>query len=271
MPELPEVETIRRCLAPHLCGQQISRCIVRNSSLRWPVPRGLSSRLAGQTITALERRGKYLLLHLPAGTLLLHLGMTGSLCLIPAATPPGKHDHVDLVLGNHTCLRFNDPRRFGAVLWTRADPLQHPLLVDLGPEPLGPGFTGKELYQQSRGRTVAIKHFIMNSRVVVGIGNIYANEALFLAGIHPQKPAGRLSARRYQRLGNAIKQILEAALAQGGTTLRDYRDGAGNPGNFQRRLQVYGRTGEPCTVCGQPIEHFRQGQRSTYYCRKCQR
>jgi formamidopyrimidine-DNA glycosylase len=271
MPELPEVETIRRGLAPQLTGQVITRIIVRNPNLRWPVPKRLGPRLAGESIAALERRGKYLLLRCGAGTLILHLGMTGSLSMVQATTPAGKHDHLDVILGSHACLRLNDPRRFGAVLWTRDDPLRHPLLADLGPEPLGPGFTGKVLCQQARGRSVAVKHFIMNSRVVVGIGNIYASEALFLAKIHPEKPAGGISLKRYERLANAIKQVLEAALAQGGTTLRDYRDSTGNPGNFQLQLRVYGRAGEPCTACSQPVQHIRQGQRSTYFCRSCQR
>jgi formamidopyrimidine-DNA glycosylase len=271
MPELPEVETIRRGLEPQMAGQVIVRSIVRNPSLRWPVPHRLGSHLAGQSVGALDRRGKYLLLRCGAGTLILHLGMSGSLRMVPEATPAGKHDHLDLILGNHTCLRLNDPRRFGAVLWTRDDPLQHPLLRDLGPEPLEAGFTGKALYQQALGRSLAVKHLIMNSRVVVGIGNIYASEALFLAKIHPEKPAGSIALKGYERLANAIKQVLEAALAQGGTTLRDYRDGAGNPGAFQLQLRVYGRAGEPCTACGQPVQHFRQGQRSTYFCRRCQR
>jgi len=271
MPELPEVETIRRYLEQRLTGQRIEGVTIRHASLRRPVSRTLPKKLAGQTIQAVERRAKYLLLRCGTGTLILHLGMTGRLTVLPAATPALKHDHLDLLLADKKCLRFNDSRRFGTVLWTTQDPRLHPLLADLGIEPLKPDFTGAYLHQRARGRIVAIKNFIMNQHVVVGVGNIYASEALFQAGIHPARPAGKLSLQRYERLAGAIQQVLEAALAAGGTTLRDYRQGDGNPGGFQVQLLVYGRAGEPCTTCGRPVQQTRIGQRSAYFCRKCQR
>ena len=270
MPELPEVETARRGIAPHLVGQAIKRAIVRNRQLRWPVPRDLDAQIAGQVVRQVERRGKYLLLRLPVGSLILHLGMSGSLRIIDSDIPPDKHDHVDFVLANGRCLRLRDPRRFGAVLFTRRDPLQHKLLRQLGPEPLGDEFDGDFLYVKSRGRKIAVKLFIMDSKMVVGIGNIYANEALFLAGIHPKRAAGRISRERCQRLSVAIKQVLRAAIRAGGTTLRDFTAEDGQPGYFSLKLNVYGRAGEPCLVCGTPIRHLTLGQRSTYYCPHCQ-
>jgi formamidopyrimidine-DNA glycosylase len=245
--------------------------VVRNRDLRWPLSNQFAARVAGQTVRAVSRRGKYLLLSCEAGTIIIHLGMSGRLTILPALTAPGKHDHLDFVFSNDQCLRFNDPRRFGSVLWTAKPPVQHPLLAGLGPEPLEAGLNAAYLYRRSRRRKVAVKQFIMDSHIVVGIGNIYANEALFSAGIHPARPAGRISAVRYQRLVEAIQRVLRDALRQGGTTLRDFCDSNGNPGHFQLLLSVYGRTGQPCPVCGQPIQQVRQGQRSTFFCGKCQR
>ncbi|MFO8025118.1 bifunctional DNA-formamidopyrimidine glycosylase/DNA-(apurinic or apyrimidinic site) lyase [Thiohalophilus sp.] len=271
MPELPEVETTRRGIAPHLQGRQVREVIVRQRQLRWPIPRNLNALLQGQTIQHIDRRGKYLLLGMDTGTLILHLGMSGSLRILPATTPPEKHDHLDIVLDNEQCLRLRDPRRFGAVLWSREDPLQHKLLKTLGPEPLSEAFTGDYLWQRSRGRKLAIKSFVMDSKIVTGVGNIYANEALFLAGIHPQRAAGRISRERYQQLVEAIKQVLAAAIRQGGTTLRDFTASDGNPGYFRQQLQVYEREHEPCHQCGQALRQRIIGQRSSYYCSRCQR
>ncbi len=270
MPELPEVETIRCGLEPLVVGHRIVGVALRNRALRWPVPEKLQEILNGQVIHAVERRAKYLMLRCQSGTLILHLGMSGSLRILPKQKNPTKHDHVDIVFSNGRCLRYNDPRRFGALLWTSSDPVQHELLKDLGPEPLTASLTGDYLYERSRRRIVSIKQFIMDSRIVSGVGNIYANEALFTAGIQPVKAAGRISRKRYQRLAAAIKKTLRTAIAAGGTTLRDFQDESGNPGYFQMKLKVYGRGGEPCLVCGRRIRHVRHGQRSTYYCPRCQ-
>lgn len=271
MPELPEVEITRRGIAPHIEGARIQQMIVREPRLRWPVPRTLPRRLAGQTIERVSRRAKYLLLHLSNGTLLLHLGMSGNLRIVPAATAVRKHDHVDWVLANGLALRLHDPRRFGAVLWTERDPHDHARLRDLGPEPLDPqGFTAEYLYARSRARRPAIKTWLMDSRVVVGVGNIYANEALFLAGIHPRTAAGRVSLARYQRLVPAVRQVLEESIAAGGTTLRDYLKSDGQPGYFKLALRVYGRAGLDCPGCGEPVRQIRLNQRSTFYCPRCQ-
>lgn len=271
MPELPEVETTRRGITPHLQNQIIDDVIVRQRQLRWPVPRNLRTVLRGQTIEQIDRRGKYLLLKTTNGTLIIHLGMSGSLRVLPCDTPPQKHDHLDLILHNGQCLRFRDPRRFGTVLWTREDPFHHKLLKQLGPEPLSDQLNGDYLWQRSRGRKLTIKQIIMDSKIVVGVGNIYANEALFLAGIHPRRQAGRISRERYVQLAKAIKQVLRAAIKQGGTTLRDFTDGNGEPGYFRLKLRVYERTGLSCTRCGKPIQHTVIGQRSTYYCSHCQK
>jgi formamidopyrimidine-DNA glycosylase len=271
MPELPEVETIRRGIMPFVEGQEIVRVVVRNRDLRWPLSNQFASRVTGQIVQVVARRGKYLLLRCAAGTIIIHLGMSGKLSILPLHTAPGKHDHVDFVFSNNQCLRFNDPRRFGSVLWT-AEPLaEHPLLAGLGPEPLEAELNATYLYRRSRKRQLAVKQFIMDSHIVVGIGNIYANEALFKAGIHPARPAGRLSVLRYERLVEAIRRVLQDALRQGGTTLRDFCDSNGTPGHFQMMLDVYGRVGQPCKVCGRPIQQVRQGQRSTYFCGRCQR
>ena len=271
MPELPEVETTRRGIEPHLVGQHILALEVRERRLRWPIPTGIEAVVAGQPIAAVERRGKYLLIRLERGTLILHLGMSGSLQVLPSGHPAGKHDHLDLVLASGRMLRLRDPRRFGALLWSEGDPLEHPLLSDLGPEPLSDAFDGDYLYRLCRGRRAAIKTLIMDSRVVVGVGNIYANEALFAAGIHPARASGRISRARCGRLATAIKQVLDAAVAEGGTTLRDFVREAGQPGYFALRLRVYGRMGQPCPACGEPIRHQRIGQRSSFFCPRCQR
>jgi len=270
MPELPEVETTRRGIEPHILGNTLSRVVVRNARLRWPVPRQLNRTLAGQSVQSLQRRGKYLLLGFASGTVIIHLGMSGSLRVLDCTAPQQKHDHVDFQFQNGQCLRLRDPRRFGAVLYTSKDPLQHKLLAGLGPEPLEPGFSGEHLFRRSRGKTIAVKLFIMNSRIVVGVGNIYANEALFLAGIHPRRSAGRVSAERYGRLAQAIKTVLRAAIKAGGTTLRDFTAEDGRPGYFQQQLHVYGKAGEPCSRCGTAIRHVSLGQRATYYCPHCQ-
>lgn len=270
MPELPEVETTRRGIEPHLLGRRIARLAVRERRLRWPVPRGLEATVAGQRIHAVRRRAKYLLIDLDTGSLILHLGMSGALRILPAATPPGKHDHLDLDLDDGQCLRLTDPRRFGALLWTTRRPESHKLLRELGPEPLSDDFNGDYLFELSRGRRAAVKSFIMDSHVVVGVGNIYANEALFLAGIHPARAAGRISRQRYEQLAAAIKAVLEQSIRVGGTTLRDFTGSDGRPGYFRQSLRVYERAGQPCPACGEAIRLKRIGQRSSYYCPHCQ-
>jgi len=270
MPELPEVETTRRGVAPHVLNEIIARVIVRERRLRWPVSRNISRQLAGQSVRKVERRAKYLLLYTDRYCLLLHLGMSGSLRVINNATPPQQHDHVDIVFASGTVLRFRDPRRFGSIHVTSGDPLEHPLLRNLGPEPLRPNFNGSYLYQRSRGRAQAVKGFIMDSRNVVGIGNIYACEALFAAGISPKRRAGGIALERYERLVLAIKDVLRHAIRSGGTTLRDYVSSDGSPGFFERELRVYGKAGMACPHCKKPIKQVRQGQRSTFYCPHCQ-
>lgn len=271
MPELPEVEITRRGLAPHLTGLRIRAVVIRNNRLRQPISAGLADFLPGQIIHAVARRGKYLLLECDNGRLILHLGMSGSLRVLPAETPPEKHDHFDLVLENGLCMRLRDPRRFGLILWSGDDPLHHPLLVKLGVEPLTADFSGVLLHGASRGRGIAIKQFLMDGKTVVGVGNIYANEALFHAGIHPQAVCGRIGETRCEKLAAAVKDTLNAAIAAGGSSLRDFCDSAGNPGYFQQQYFVYGRTDLPCRVCGTTIANMRQGQRATFYCPQCQR
>jgi formamidopyrimidine-DNA glycosylase len=270
MPELPEVETTRRGIAPHVTGQRVTRVIVRNPNLRWPVTRRLADELTGQVVRHVLRRAKYLLLETDEGTAILHLGMSGSLKMVAASEPAMKHDHVDIVFGK-TALRLTDPRRFGSLHWTRRPAAQHRLIAALGCEPLGDDFNGDYLYAQSRGRTVAVKPFIMNGHIVVGIGNIYANESLFMAGIHPQRAAGRISRKKYALLAEVIQEVLNDAIDQGGTTLRDFVNGEGKPGYFSQHLNVYGKAGEPCISCRVPIRELRQGQRATFYCPKCQK
>ncbi|TCS73479.1 DNA-(apurinic or apyrimidinic site) lyase [Sulfuritortus calidifontis] len=270
MPELPEVETVRRGLSPHIVGHRLRGARVRHPRLRWPVPAGLDRLVKGQRITALERRGKYLILGLEHGGLLLHLGMSGSLRLVAAATPPEKHDHVDLLLDSGQALRLRDPRRFGAVLWSEA-PAAHPLLASLGIEPLSRGFDGEALYRLSRGKTTAIKHLIMDAHLIVGVGNIYANEALFQACIRPTLRADQLSRPRCHRLAEAIKDTLRRAIKAGGSSLRDFVNGHGEPGYFQQSYFVYGRAGEPCRQCGTTIKSLRQANRASHYCPNCQK
>ncbi|MCP4044078.1 MAG: bifunctional DNA-formamidopyrimidine glycosylase/DNA-(apurinic or apyrimidinic site) lyase [Gammaproteobacteria bacterium] len=270
MPELPEVETVRRGIAPRITGCAIARVVIRQPRLRLPVPEHLSEILSGQFLDNIGRRGKYLLLRFATGTLILHLGMSGSLRLVSALTPPQKHDHIDFVFDDGICLRYRDPRRFGAIIWTREEPLEHPLLASLGPEPLEEGFTGKLLYRRSRRRRLAVKQFLMDNHVVVGVGNIYANESLFMAGILPGSPAGRISLGRYERLAIEVKRVLADSITQGGTTLRDFVDGHGNPGYFKLRLKVYGKEGEPCEVCEQLLTKQTIGQRSSFFCSRCQ-
>lgn len=270
MPELPEVETSRRGIAPHMEQQQISGVIVRDRRLRWPVPDDIDQHLPGQRISAVRRRAKYLLIETPGGTAMLHLGMSGSVRIIEQGEPAGKHDHVDIEFTSGKALRFRDPRRFGSLLWS-AEPYRHALLRNLGPEPLSDEFDGAYLAAAARGRKVSIKQFIMNASIVVGVGNIYASEALFIAGIHPKRQAGRVSAARLDLLAHAIKEVLERAITAGGTTLNDFVGGDGEPGYFRQKLNVYGRDDEGCRVCGQPITAIVQGQRSTFYCKRCQR
>lgn len=270
MPELPEVETTRRGLHPHVVDQCIDALDVRDTRLRWPVTVHNERDLRGSRILSLERRGKYLLLETDPGYLLMHLGMSGSLRYLTEIIAPGKHDHYDIRLESGALLRYNDPRRFGSLQFT-TDPLSHPLLAALGPEPLGEEFTGRYLWQKSRGRRASIKTFIMDGHVVVGVGNIYANEALYRAGIHPTRPAGRISLERYERLVIDIRAVLEEAIRSGGTTLRDFVGGDGRPGYFQQSLSVYEREGQPCERSGHPIRRKVIGQRATYYCPVCQR
>lgn len=270
MPELPEVETTRCGIEPHVKGCIITAAVVRQRALRWPVPRNLNALLAGNKVHAVTRRGKYLLLGLETGTLLIHLGMSGHLSVVTAASPPQKHDHVDILFAHGEMLRLTDPRRFGAVLWFKGNPGDHSLLAHLGPEPLEAGFDGAYLFNASRGRKVAVKSFIMDSKVVVGVGNIYANEALFMAGIRPSRRAGHLTRQQCDTLVNTIKGVLAKAIAAGGTTLRDFRSAEGRAGYFQQELQVYGRGGMPCLQCGNLLKEIRLGQRSTLYCPACQ-
>lgn len=271
MPELPEVETTRRGLEPLLVGQRIRTVVVRNRALRRPVPRRLPQLVAGTTVRALARRGKYLLIDCGTGTLIVHLGMSGRLWVVNDATPATVHDHFDLVLDNGAVVRLRDPRRFGLVLWQAGDPLAHALLANIGPEPLSAAFDGGALHAATRRRSAAIKLVLMDSHVVAGVGNIYANEALFHAGIHPRTPAYRLSRARCATLAQAIRKTLEQAIVAGGSSLRDYVGSDGMAGNFQSQFMAYGRGGEPCQRCGVAIKEMRQGQRSTFYCPKCQR
>lgn len=270
MPELPEVETTRRGLAPHLVEQTVTGVNIRHPQLRWPIPRDLPELLSGQVIRRLERRAKYLLLSFDHGTLLLHLGMSGNLRILPTTTPAAKHDHFELLLACGQLMRLHDPRRFGAVLWHEGDVNSHPLLAQLGPEPLQDGFDGDTLYRATRTRHSAIKLIIMDNHVVVGVGNIYANEALFRAGIRPTLPAARLTRARCTALARAIRETLAEAIIHGGSTLRDFVDASGTPGYFQQSHLVYGRAGEPCRRCSGPIRQIKQGQRSSFYCPNCQ-
>jgi formamidopyrimidine-DNA glycosylase len=270
MPELPEVETTLRGLERPLAGRSVAAVVVRNAALRWPVPANLQELLVGKPIRSLSRRAKYLLVHFDHGTLILHLGMSGRLCHLAMHEAPEKHDHFDLVLDNGALVRLRDPRRFGAVLWAE-DPLLHPILGSLGVEPLLDTFSGEWLHRHIRTRTAAIKLVVMDGKLVVGVGNIYASESLFRAGINPKTAANKLSQARCARLVQEIKATLADAIKAGGSSLRDFFGADGNPGYFQQEYFVYGRTGQPCKVCGTPIATIRQGQRSTFYCPRCQR
>ena len=270
MPELPEVETTRRGIEPHILGRRVTRVVIRQGRLRWPIPDEVRNLLPGSMIEATRRRGKYLLLQTELGWVLIHLGMSGSLRILPQGAPVGKHDHVDIELDDGRLLRYTDPRRFGALLWARV-PEEHALLRDLGPEPLEPGFDGDYLYTRAHGRSTAVKAFIMDSHVVVGVGNIYANEALFRAGIHPDRAAGRIGLVRYERLAETLREVLAEAIAIGGTTLRDFVGGDGEPGYFAQKLRVYGRGGQTCFNCGELLREMRHNNRATVYCPHCQR
>lgn len=271
MPELPEVETTRRGLEPLIAGRTITGVRVHNRSLRWPVQHGLSRILAGQTVGRVGRRSKYLLIGLERGTLIVHLGMTGHLRVVPATEPCRKHDHVEVLLDDGRALRFNDSRRFGAILWTTDDPLIHPLLCALGPEPFDETVTANYLVGRAQGRVVAVKPFLMDAHTVVGVGNIYASEALSRAGIDPRRPAGKVSRAAFTRLVKEVREVLTEAIAAGGTTIRDFANSDGEPGYFRISLRVYGRAGEACVACAAPVQQVRLGQRSTYFCAKCQK
>jgi formamidopyrimidine-DNA glycosylase len=270
MPELPEVETTRRGLTPHLLGRRVEAVVLRRPDLRWPIPPELRETLPGQRIADVRRRAKYLLLDTAAGSALMHLGMSGSLRVLPGDTPLRAHDHVDIALDSGHVLRFNDPRRFGCLLW-QAPGETHALLAGLGPEPLSPAFDGGYLFRQSRGRRAPVKTFLMDQAVVVGVGNIYAAEALFMAGISPLRAAGRVSRERYARLADAVKAILAHAIERGGTTLRDFISPDGAPGYFEQDLAVYGRGGAPCATCARPLREASIGQRASVWCAHCQR
>ena len=271
MPELPEVETTRRGLEPHLLGRRVHGVILRRPDLRWPIPAEVVPGLTGHRIDGVRRRAKYLLLDTDTGdSALLHLGMSGSLRVLPGDTPLRTHDHVDICLDNGRVLRFNDPRRFGCLLWQPAG-TTHALLRGLGPEPLSEAFDGDWLFGLSRGRSAAVKTFLMDQATVVGVGNIYAAESLFRAGINPLRDAGKVSRQRYVALADAVKAILAHAIVRGGTTLRDFISPDGAPGYFEQELSVYGRGGEPCPHCGRPLKQASIGQRTTVWCGHCQR
>ena len=270
MPELPEVETTCRGIAPHIEQQIFKKIIIRQPKLRYPIPSDLIMTLPGQSVHSVTRRSKYLLIHTDAGHLIIHLGMSGRLHALTNPPNAAKHDHVDILFKNDVCLRYHDPRRFGMILWTAEEPQQHKLLRSLGPEPLSNEFNGNYLYQQSRGRSRPIKQFIMDGHVVVGVGNIYASESLFQAGIAPKRAAQKISKHRYERLADEIKQVLSDAITAGGTTLKDFSAADGKPGYFQQQLNVYGRNGQTCPNCQSSIKKIILGQRSTFYCPSCQ-
>lgn len=276
MPELPEVETTRSGIAPHIEGKTIAKLVVRQPQLRWPIPDDLAQLVKGQSVIAVRRRAKYLLIDIGKskikGTIIIHLGMSGSLRVVKGAPPePLKHEHFDLVFSKDLLLRFTDPRRFGACLWQDVDSEDNKWLDHLGPEPLSDDFNGEYLFNKSRKRTGAIKTFIMDQKVVVGVGNIYASESLFLSAINPKKAAGKISRAKYDLFAEQIKQVLAKAIAQGGTTLKDFVGSDGKPGYFAQQLNVYGRKDEPCMQCDAPIKQITQGQRSTFYCTNCQK
>lgn len=270
MPELPEVETTLRGISPHIAKRVVTQVIIRRANLRWPIPQELPGLLTGQPLLAISRRGKYLLFEFDEGHALIHLGMSGSLRIVDAKSPANPHDHFDWVFGD-IALRYHDPRRFGCLLWIAGTPAEHSLLSQLGPEPLTDQFTAEYLYQRSRKRSQPVKQFIMDSHTVVGVGNIYANEALFMARIKPLRKAGALSRTHCEDLVRLIKFVLKRSIDQGGTTLRDFVGGDGKPGYFQQQLLVYGRGGEPCGQCGRALKEIRMGDRTTVYCVDCQK
>ena len=271
MPELPEVETTRRGIAPLVSGARVARVAVRERRLRWPIPRQVERELTGATMLGVGRRAKYLLLKSERGTAIAHLGMSGSFSVVAAGTEPDVHDHYDLVFDGGKALRFTDPRKFGSLLWGGRDPLRHKLLADLGPEPFGAEFSGAWLKERSLGRRVAVKSFLMMPAVVAGMGNIYASESLYRAGIHPRRAAGRIALRRYGALAGVVRDVLGEAIESGGTTLRDFADASGRPGYFAQRLDVYDREGRDCRRCGSSIRRSVIGQRASYYCARCQK
>ncbi|NQY26691.1 MAG: bifunctional DNA-formamidopyrimidine glycosylase/DNA-(apurinic or apyrimidinic site) lyase [Piscirickettsiaceae bacterium] len=273
MPELPEVETTRQGIRPHLEGSKISQVIIRNHSLRWPIDADLASILDGQTIHSIQRRAKYLLLHCDTGVLLIHLGMSGNLRILNTADNDevGKHAHVDIIVDNGHTLRYTDPRRFGAILWTSEPLSEYKLLKDLGPEPFTDAFNADYLWQQCQTRRCSIKTLVMNGKIVVGAGNIYANEALFLSGIHPSTRANTLTLQQCNQLVRMIKTVLKQAIEAGGTTLKDFRKSDGQPGYFAQQLNVYGREGDDCPKCGSIIQHYKEAQRATFFCSQCQK
>lgn len=271
MPELPEVETTMRGISPYVVGKTVKQIIIRQKKLRWPIPAMLKASLTGQKILSIERRGKYLLLTTAIGTMLLHLGMSGHLRVYTTPTKAGKHAHVDWVFDNDVVLRFTDPRRFGAILWTATDPHQHKLLINLGVEPLTSALSGKYLWQKAKDKTTPIKSFLMDNSIVTGVGNIYANEVLFATGIYPKKPANTLMLSDFTRISKAIKRILKQAIECGGTTLKDFVDSHGHSGYFTIKLKVYGRANQPCYHCATLLESFIIAQRSTVFCPVCQK
>ncbi len=270
MPELPEVETTLRGIAPHVVGQKVTEIVIRQPRLRWPITAGLAELVTGRRLVNAVRRGKYLLLDFGNGHALIHLGMSGSLRIVRVDEPPSFHDHFDLVFGKRA-LRYCDPRRFGCLLWVDGEPALHKLLADLGPEPLTDSFTADYLYERTRKRSLAVKQFIMDSKVVVGVGNIYANESLFMAGIKPIRKTGSLTRKNCEDLVRDIKFVLQRSIDQGGTTLRDFVGGDGKPGYFKQQLLVYGRGGEPCTLCKKNLKEVRMSDRTTVYCVDCQK
>lgn len=270
MPELPEVETSRRGISPHIIGAKITNVIIRQAQLRWLVPADLPDRIKNKNLLSIDRRAKYLLLNFESGTVLIHLGMSGNVRICPLGDAPQKHDHVDFVF-DRCLLRYTDPRRFGSVLWLGLTPFESKLLAHLGPEPLSNEFSGKYLYQLSKGRKLAVKQFIMDQKVVTGVGNIYATEALFHVGINPIRATGNISLKRYELLVLAIKETLEAAIKQGGTTLKDFVGGDGKPGYFQQTLHIYGKSGENCPKCDSVLKSIKLAARNSVYCPNCQK
>lgn len=271
MPELPEVETTLRGIKPYLKGEKIIDVVVRKHQLRWPIPARIKEYLLNQIILDFERRGKYLFIRTTNGSIIIHLGMSGTLRVLSQHLPPNKHDHIDIIFSNHMLLRFTDPRRFGAFLWIADEPSLHPLIKNLGVEPLSKEFSGTYLYEQAKNRSIAVKSFIMNSKIVTGIGNIYAAESLFAAGIHPDKKAKLIAKKQYDVLANSIKIILKHAIKKGGTTLKDFLHSKGQPGYFSTELKVYGREGLPCFNCSTRLKSMKINQRSTVFCKKCQK